>query len=240
VRTLRWPALAFALIALTSACSTSDIRVSQDILSSIPWTGPETARYRTLQDDEVNGNGELTLEERDGVLYLSQMFEFSDEEVTDAVSVEVDPRTLRPAAVQRLIVGPEGERRWDATYQGNSLTVEQSSEEDERTDVLAVPASHYEQWADLFLWRTIDFSEGFEIEYTDVLSCSLAKPDLLGVRLRVREIETVTVPAGTFQAWRLDIRSGGRNQRAWYTDDETRTLVRYDNGDLVFELESVE
>ena len=55
----------------------------------------------------------------------------------------------------------------------------------------------------------------------------------------MKEKEEVEVPAGTFQAWRLEIRSGGRTQKAWYADDGPRTLVRYDNGDLVFELESI-
>jgi hypothetical protein len=58
--------------------------------------------------------------------------------------------------------------------------------------------------------------------------------------LKVKAIEEVTVPAGTFRAWRLEIRSGGRTQKAWYADDARRTLVRYDNGDLVFELESID
>jgi hypothetical protein len=55
----------------------------------------------------------------------------------------------------------------------------------------------------------------------------------------VKEKEDVQVPAGNFQAWRLEIRSGGRTQKAWYADDARRTLVRYDNGELVFELESI-
>ena len=62
---------------------------------------------------------------------------------------------------------------------------------------------------------------------------------MLPVVLKVKKTEEITVAAGTFEAWRLEIRSGGRTQKAWYANDEQRTLVRYDNGDLVFELESI-
>jgi hypothetical protein len=46
----------------------------------------------------------------------------------------------------------------------------------------------------------------------------------------------VTVPAGTFDAWKLEIRWESRKQTAWFADDSARTLVKYDNTDTVFEL----
>ena len=48
--------------------------------------------------------------------------------------------------------------------------------------------------------------------------------------------EEVTVPAGTFEAWELEIDSGGANQRAWFAKDAALTLVKYDNGRETFEL----
>lgn len=210
----------------------------REIVSEIPWTGPETFKYRLLQGDDVKGSGALTLSVTSSTFVMEQAFEIPEEEVTDSISAEVEADTLAPRKVERVIDGPEGERRCEATYAENTVTVEQRAGEDERTDTLSVPTPHYDSWSDLFLWRTIEFFEGQELEYVDVLSCSLAKPDVLSIVLKVKEKEEVEVPAGTFQAWRLEIRSGGRTQKAWYADDERRTLVRYDNGDLVFELES--
>ena len=228
------------IVAFGVACSgDEDNLVANEVVSDIPWPSRETSRYRLLQGDDFKGSGELSIEQRDGVLVLTQDFEIPDEEVTDGVAVELDPDTLRPKTVQRTIDGPEGERRCEATYREGGVTVEQRAGEDERTDELDLPKQHYDSWSDLILWRTLEFFEGEELRYVDVLSCSLAKPDVLSVVLKVKEIEEVTVPAGTFQAWRLDIRSGGKTQRAWFADDEARTLVRYDNGDLVFELESI-
>lgn len=237
---MRGVPLIVVLAALAAACSGgSDELVARDVVSDIPWAAPETARYRLLQGDDLAGSGEIRLEESDGVLVLGQTFDIPDEDITDRIVVEADPRTLQPATVARTINGPEGERRCEATYDAGGVTVEQRAGDDERIDALTVPEQHYDSWSDLFLWRTLEFFEGQEIKYIDVLSCSLAKPGLISVVLKVKEIEEVSVPAGIFQAWRLEIRSGGRTQKAWYANDDAHALVRYDNGDLVFELESI-
>ena len=233
--------LPFAVIslALLSACGGSDELVAQDILSQIPWSAPETARYRLLHDDDQKGTGELRIESREGALVLAQNFDIPDQTIKDTIQVEADGQNLRPKVVQRTIDGPEGKRDCTATYTANDVTVEQQAKDESRKDQLTLPAQHYDSWSDLFLWRTLKYFEDEELKYVDVLTCSLTKPDLLPVVLKVKSREEVTVPAGKFQAWRLEIRSGGRTQKAWYADDAKRTLVRYDNGDLVFELESL-
>jgi len=237
VRRLSTVLLIATFIALACSGGEDDL-VAREIVSEIPWTGPETFEYRLLQGDDVKGSGALTLSVTTTTFVMEQAFEIPEEEILDSISAEVEADTLRPRRVERVIDGPEGERRCEAAYAENTVTVAQRAGEDERTDTLSVPTPHYDSWSDLFLWRTVEFFEGQELKYVDVLSCSLAKPDILSVVLKVKEKEDVEVPAGTFQAWRLEIRSGGRTQKAWYADDERRTLVRYDNGDLVFELES--
>jgi hypothetical protein len=59
------------------------------------------------------------------------------------------------------------------------------------------------------------------------------------VRIEVAGREQLEVPAGTFQAWRLEIRSGSVRQVAWYADDERRHLLKYDNSQQVFLLEEM-
>jgi len=227
-----------ATVLMVAACACDEEVVAQDVVSEIPWGATETAHYRLLQGKDVIGSGEISLErESDGPTLFGQKFDIPGEGVTDEVSVRADSETLRPLSTSRVIDGPEGARTCEAGYSGRSVTVIQRAKDDERIDDLAVPEKSYDTWTDLFLWRTLPFREGFEIKYAGVLSCSLAKPDLLSEVLKVKGLESVTVPAGTFEAWRLEIRSGGRTQKAWFANDAARTLVRYDNGDLVFELE---
>ncbi len=190
-----------------------------------------------MDGDEVKGSGLLRIESRNGEFRFTQ--EFESEEFRDEVVAVADKETLQPQSVQRLIEGPEGERRWQVEYEGGTAVVMQRSEDGERRDELTVPTRSYDSWTDVFLWRTIDFREGYEATYADVLSATLTKPQVITQTLKVTGKETVEVPAGSFEAWRLEIRSSDGTQRAWYADTEEQTLVRYDNGNLVFELLSL-
>ncbi len=217
-----------------------DLSGNTHVISDIPWSVPETASYRILNGDDVVGSGVLRIEDREAGLLLSQDFQATDEQISDDVSVLADPLTLQPQTVSRTIDGPEGKRICDTRYEGSKATVDQRSGNDERKDVLQLPANSFDTWGDLFLWRTLDFRDGFDVTYNGVLTCSLVKPDVISVVLVVKGLETVEVPAGTYRAWRLEIRSGGETTHVWYADDGRRTLVRYDNGQHVFELESVQ
>ncbi len=230
--------LASGLVLGAISCSGggSSTLSGSDVLGPIPWAVPETATYRLMDGKDEIGSGVLTIGQQGQNLLFSQKFEIPKERITDEVAVVADAGTLAPASVTRRISGPEGDRTCQATYQGRTVTVEQKSKESQRTDRLDVPVRSYDTWTDLFLWRTLAFEAGFEARYSDVLTCSLAKPDVLSVVLKVKKRETVEVPAGRFEAWKLEIRSGGGTQKAWYEVNPPHRLVRYDNGQLVFEL----
>lgn len=225
------------LAALACAGGSSSTLSGSDVLGRIPWTAPESATYRLLDGKDVVGTGVLTIEERGQQFVLGQSFQIPKEKIIDTVNVVVDSATLAPSSVQRRITGPEGERQCQASYAQGTVTVDQSSQEGQRTDRLNVPIKAYDTWGDLFLWRTLDFAAGFEVRYSDILTCSLAKPGVLSVAIKVTGRESVEVPAGKFEAWRLDIRSGGGTQKAWYSVEPPYILLRYDNGQLIFELE---
>lgn len=240
---MRRALLGLALIALLSlalaACGESSSRLSTMIVvSSMPWQPPEEAHYRILDGNDEIGTGVLRIERQHDDLILTQTFE--SEEFRDEVVATVDAGTMAPRSVERLIEGPEGPRHWQANYDSQRVVVVQRTDDDERRDELSVPTNSYDSWTDVFLWRTIGFFDGYEATYTDVLSATLVKPDIISQTLEVKGKDTVEVPAGTFEAWRLEIRSSGGKQTAWYSDSRTRPLVRYDNGNLLFELVSID
>jgi hypothetical protein len=215
-----------------------ELAASGPVIGTIPWEVPETSNYRLLDGDDEIGSAVLTVDaaEAPETSVFSQVFEFPDREITDEVLVSAGAETLAPQTVTRDVTGPEGKREWDVTYEDGQVTVHQTDEDDERTDTLAVPLSSYDTWTDLFLWRTLDFREGFEVKYLGVVTADFKKPEVITISLKVAGLETVEVPAGTFSAWELEVRAGGRTQRAWIEDQEQRRLVRYDNTELVFEL----
>ena len=226
------------LIAGCSGDETADLSTGGPVLGEIPWRAPETADYRLLDGGDEIGSAELSVNcDSSQSCTFSQSFAFPEREITDEVSAVADAASLKVSKLMRVVDGPEGKRSWEAEYKDSTVRVEQRDEDDERTDELDIPARSYDTWTDLFLWRTLDFSEGYEVKYLGVVSAEFAKPDIITIVLKVTGLEEVSVPAGTFSAWRLEIRSGGRTQKAWIADNGERTLLRYDNTDLVFELE---
>jgi len=232
-----WLAAALAVLALAGCKAETSTLSGEAIVSGIPWPAGEEARYRLLDGDEEKGSGVLTIDSQGGRVTFRQEFESAD--FRDEVVAVADAATMEPQSIERVIDGPEGERRWEVRYEGAAATIVQKSAEDEREDKVSVPTSSYDSWTDVFLWRTIDFRDGYESSYSDVLAATLAKPQVISQTLRVRGKETVEVPAGRFEAWRLEISSDEGSQQAWYANTAERPLVRYDNGSLVFELVSL-
>ncbi|MEO7666012.1 MAG: hypothetical protein ABIU97_03160 [Dehalococcoidia bacterium] len=229
--------LAVLGLTLLSACESQSL-TSTDIVEDIPWSPPESDNYRVLDDsgDEV-GTLTTTIESADnGALSLRQDFDFPDAGFVNSAEVIVDEDSVQPRSVSFQIQGPEGDLMCGAAYVDGKVIAERVGEDETRTDELAVPQIAYDSWSDLFLWRTIAFAEGYSVEYTDILSCTLDRTQKLGVTLKVAEREEIEVPAGTFETWRLEIESGGAGQTAWYATDESRRLIKYDNGREVFEL----
>ena len=231
---------AFATAVLVfSACSTGETdRPTSDIVSNIPWPAQEEATYRLLEDDEVIGSATLSTAVDGERLLMNFSFSFPDRGFQDEVAAVVNANTLKPISVERVLSGPEGDRVWSVRYTSTSAVVSQRSDDDERTDTLALPVHAYDSWTDLLLWRTIDFKEGFEARYNDVAT-AIFRPDREKVSVEVKELTQVEVPAGSFSAWRLIFRTNGPDHSAWYGTGEARPLVRYDNGDLIFELETL-
>lgn len=221
----------------TAACSSGDSLTSADIVSSVPWRGDETAEYRVLDaDDKPVGTLELTIsEEPAGGWHFKQFFDFPDKGFTNEANLIVGS-SLQPESATFKIFGPDGNLDCTADYNSGQVKMHRIGEDGERDDTLTIPNIAYDSWGDLFVWRTIAFGDGYEKDYTDVLACTLARPDKIGVSLKIDERKDITVPAGTFDTWHLKIGSGGEKQDAWYTTDDAHILVKYDNGESTFEL----
>lgn len=196
---------------------------------------PEEARYRILREGEVRGQGILRIEEEGERLRLTQ--EFQGRGFQDRAVAVVAGQTLKPLEVRRVISGPEGERRWEVHYFSDVVEVRQRAGGDQRTDQINVPPHSYDKWSEIFVWRTIDFKVGYRATYTSVISADLGKPKRASITLQVVGKERVEVPAGSFEAWRLEIRQPGPDQLVWIADSQRREVVRYDNGFFLFELE---
>ncbi len=237
--------LAGMMFALGVACFESDVACAQeegDIVSHIPWSDDERAEYVLLDhsSQEECGTGTLTVE-RQGDRYQLTL-SFVNGENSDVSTVVVDDKTLQPFTVRR-----------ERNIEGNSEAVEGEYDREENVirvveftgddDPREVPRrldeeSYYDNESSIFIWRTIIFEEGYEAKYNTVLVNQGGA--LREIRLRVREKEEITVPAGTFDAWRVDINADDVEQVAFFADTPEHQLLFYDNSLQIFQLVSFE
>jgi hypothetical protein len=102
-----------------------------------------------------------------------------------------------------------------------------------------VPEHAYDSLSEVFLLRTLAFEEGSEFAFNSVFA---ARPDGRDVEddvviFEVERRESVEVPFGEFEAWRIGIRGGvGQERTAWVAVEEPHELLRYDLDFLVYEL----
>jgi hypothetical protein len=219
------------LALLLIACSGASKVPASDVVSTVPWRSSESAVYVLKQTNsgEVVGRTTLSVSSSGSNVELKQSF--ANDTASDVSTVMADPQTLKPVSGTRAIKNPKDERELQVTYSKEGALIKDG----DKQSGISVPEHAYDNDTSLFLWRTLDFKEGYEARYVTVITNRRTKQD---VTLKVRRKETVRVPAGEFTAWRLEISAEDANQVAWIADTPARTLVRYDNDrGLVFELE---
>ncbi|HQW50534.1 MAG TPA: DUF3108 domain-containing protein, partial [Tepidiformaceae bacterium] len=99
---------------------------------------------------------------------------------------------------------------------------------------------YYDDESLLWLVRGIPLEEGYEASYENV---SAATGQTFTVDVRVEGMETVKVPAGDFQAWKVRITAAAATQYAWVEAEGAHRLVKARIAgieDVIYELTSSE
>lgn len=235
-------ALSAVLLLVAAACLDEQQACAQeggDIVDTIPWADDETADYVWLDDKtaEVCGEGALSVARGGGQYTLTLAFTAGAD--SDISTVIVDAQTLQPASVrrERLIDGVS--EVVEAEYDDAEKVIRVVEIVDDKRREVPRRLNddvYFDNEMSLFLWRTLRFEEGYETKYNTVLANQGGAQR--EVRLRVDSIETITVPAGTFDAWRVEIVAGDVDQLAWFTDTPEHYLLQYHNSVQIFQLTS--
>ncbi|HEX5939198.1 MAG TPA: DUF3108 domain-containing protein [Dehalococcoidia bacterium] len=241
---LRPAAALFCLVFLAAACRSTDSGVvTEDIVSQVPFPEEaESATYELTDDDgDPEGSGTLSAT-RSGTGFLLVQ-DFGDEDGnSDCWEVEVDEQ-LKPLEVFRVIVqvddGEEDSVELSATYSEDTVSNVFAADGESREDEADLPRNHYDSLTEVFLLRTLDFVENEEYAFNSVFT---ARPDGRDIAddatiFEIEGQETIEVPAGEYDTWRIGIRGGfGADRTAWINVDEPHELVRFDFGFLVYAL----
>lgn len=238
--------VAFAAAGTAACTGPPDEPYDPYVVESVPWTAPEALTYLLTNDDnEPIGSGVLAVMEEDGELVLWQSFS-DDEGFTDESVLMVEPDTLKPLRSTRELFDVENDERRVVDTQYGELDdgdygvrirqqvfdpggAEEASST--RCNPKSLPESAFDNDSSLFLWRTLPFEERLVVQYTASIP---NRRDSRIVTLEVREVETVEVPAGTFDAWHVLVLAEGQSHDAWFEVDAPHRMVRYDNDQQIF------
>lgn len=251
-RQLRLLSLALLVASVTLAgCDGATPRgQTTDVVAQIPFAPGERLVYAIRDAGGTRlGTGTLAVVLQDGHLALRQAYEEIAPPAgmppsTDAGAVEVDAKTLRPLAGTRQIarregaVAPTDGYTWTYGEVGGKDVLKTTAIKHDKAPSLkdiTLRDHYYDNETSLWLWRTLDFSEGYNRFY---VSANAVEQEQQVVNLSIPQRETVRVSAGTFETWRLIFRSGRAVRTAWVNVNAPHEVVRWDNADVIFELES--
>jgi uncharacterized membrane protein YhfC len=186
-----------------------------------PWDDGEISNYDVLGK---NGSylGQASWSWRKNGGGWVQAYELNLAGKQDRGEVAVGPDLL-PLSSWREVGG----RRYAASYALDSVAITTTLDSAASTKALSRPVDAVDNDVSLQAQRALPMSDGYAVRYTDIIPMTgLAVP----INLVVTGQEMITVPAGAFPAWRVEMNFGAGNQHdAWYGMEAPYLLLKYRN-----------
>jgi len=228
-RAICWAAVLVALLALAACASQTQPPAKVDL--KVPWPDHESVSY-VIQDQTGKqlGTAEMQVAKEGEQYTLRHAYEIGS--TKDTMAVQVRASDLKPIGEHREINQPNGTVVIDTSYRDGKLSVKAKTpdgkEQSAETDV---PADAYDNDEALFFWRTLPYADGFKFTYTNIVAANVLKPQ---ATLSVVGREKVSVPAGEYDCWKVQLEAGQAKQTLWYAVAAPHYLVKYDNTATVF------
>lgn len=240
---------ALMLLALAaSACANSTSVKTEDIVSKIPWSAPESHTYELKVNNDTKGQSTISIANDGDAVVLTQHAE-DDQGNTDESVVRADPMTLKPISDVHTVTDSTEKRVAEASYEGTDqdcsakrvvrikqstyMPPDEANPDSTRSNPLCVPEHAYDNDSSLFIWRTIKFEKDYTVTYTTVFS---NRRDTQNVTLRVAKQEKLQTPAGEFDTWRVELTADQVSQTAWFATTDDHKLIGYQNESFFFRL----
>jgi hypothetical protein len=234
---MKCPLLALSLpaaVALLAGCNSGGSAEQGLALGSVPWQDGDRALYQVVdREGAVVGRSEFTFAQEDGVWLISATDKIG--QLDQVYTVRLDATTLKPLGEEKTIHTGDSDVTLSTTYAEGRLQIDAVVNGEERSAGIDVPAHALDNDQLLMTLRALQFAEGYEGRYVNVVAANAAR---INTTVRVVGQEEVEVPAGSFQTWRVELDFGQAKQNVWYQVDAPQHMVQYDNGNLKFVLDS--
>lgn len=214
------------LAALVAACSAGGSPVPTVALGQAPWQDGERAIYNIVdRNGSTLGTSEFSFA-REGDAWLLTATDRAGQ-VDQTAKVRVDAATLKPLRKDKTIQRPGTDATLNITYAAGKVQIHAIVNGKEQNVSIDMPPDGLENDQLLMTLRALPFAEGYQGRLTDVVPDTASR---VGTTVRVKGKEKVETPAGTFEAWRVELDFGQAKQSVWYAVEAPHTMVQYDNG----------
>ncbi len=204
----------------------------------------EQLEYRIVQGGATIGKGVLssarrTIDGLPGWQFSQDYSAVPDSGFSDSSQAFVADN-FRPRTSTRSLDRPDSSERHSGNYEANDGAVtlttlrREGTRESTASADLKLRANHYDNESAYWLWRTLPLAEGYRARYVSV---NVFEQTQSPVDLTVVGTTEVTVPAGTFEAWRVLVVSGRATRQAWIETAAPFRLLQWDNGTTFMQLE---
>lgn len=195
-------------------------------LGEAPWQDGEKVVFNVVDKNGATvGSEEIGYSKADSAWLLTIADKFPTLEQT--MKVRLDAATLKPLGEEKTIKAQGTDATVTTTYQGSKLDIKAVVNGETKSASIDVPSDALDNDQILVTLRALKFADGYEGRYVNVVSANAAK---INTTIRVQGKETVVVPAGSFEAWKLELDFGQAKQYAWYQVASPNQMVQYDNG----------
>lgn len=196
------------------------------------WTDGETSSYR-VTNREQRIVGTATFEVQRGLQWAQEdgwtlVREIIDAGVSERATIEMQPVGYRPLYSHLERTGGSGSQVVEAQISGGqvelALTNRQGATVYERVQV---PSDIRDERSLLLILRALPLAEGYATRINGFLP---VVGRMERVALQVRRAESVTVPAGAFDTWVVELKTNERITRAWVARTAPFTVVKFIDG----------
>ncbi len=117
----------------------------------------------------------------------------------------------------------------ETIYSADSITIITTADDGPHTvDLLPRPTHPIDNSQSLQTQRALPLAAGYRTTYANVIPST---HQVVRTQVRVVGAETLTVAAGTFETWHVEMVSGQSRRAAWYAQEAPHLLIQYQHRD---------
>ncbi|MDE0199974.1 MAG: DUF3108 domain-containing protein [Caldilineaceae bacterium] len=231
-------ALSFFLFAL-SACGSSP---PQPLIFGDPvWTDGETSVYRvTNREDRIVGTAAFQVNHRQQDGGWTLLREIIDAGVSEQATIEMQPVGYRPVYSHLVRTFGGGKQVVETQFEGAQVDIALTNRQGATVyQRVQVPSDIRDERTLLLIMRALPLAQGYATRINSFLPIA---GQMERVALQVRRKENVTVPAGSFDTWVVELKANDRTTRAWVAQAAPFPVVKFIDGrsQATFELTGFE